>query len=150
MERPSRGGEKRTAVWASHHEERGSEGAVAPPMCDHRVVLHRCVVRAWCRPSGAAVAPGLHAAARTRRAARAVQGDVVSVWQVLQQIPLSLRRNPLPRKRINRTLLMSHQHLARTLVKLMETAKTSSCSNAVLHHAPEAFDGIEVVATMGW
>ncbi len=83
MERPSRGGEKRTAVWASHHEERGSDGAVAPPMCDHRVVLHRCVVREWCHPSGAAVAPGLHAAARTRRAARVVQGDVVSVWQVL-------------------------------------------------------------------
>ena len=83
MERPSRGGEKRTAVWASPHEERGSDGAVAPPMCDHRVVLHRCVVREWCHPSGAAVAPGLHTATRTRRAARAVQGDVVSVWQVL-------------------------------------------------------------------
>jgi len=45
---------------------------------------------------------------------------------------------------------MSHQHLARTLIKLMETAKTSSRSNAVLHHAPEAFDRIEVMPTMGW
>ena len=45
MERPSRGGEKRTAVWASPHEERGSDGAVAPPMCAHRVVLHHGVVR---------------------------------------------------------------------------------------------------------
>ena len=45
---------------------------------------------------------------------------------------------------------MSHQHLARTLVKLLETAKTSSCSNAVLPHAPEAFDRIAMVATMGW
>jgi hypothetical protein len=44
---------------------------------------------------------------------------------------------------------MSHQHLARPVVKLMETAKTSSRSNAVLHHAPEAFDGIEVMPTMG-
>src|SRR5262249_21541522 len=67
-----------------------------------------------------------------------------------KQIPLSLRRNPLPGKLINRALLISHQHLARTLVQLLETAKTSSCSNAVLHHAPEAFDRIKVVATMGW
>src|SRR4030095_16369917 len=49
MGRPSRGGEKRTAVWASHHEERGGDGAVAPPRCDHRVVLNRCVGREWCR-----------------------------------------------------------------------------------------------------
>ena len=45
---------------------------------------------------------------------------------------------------------MSHQPLARTLVKLRETATTSSCSNAVLPQAPEACDGIEVVATRGW
>src|SRR5712691_4410579 len=87
MERPSRGGEKRTAAWASHHEERGSDGAMAPPRCAHRVVLHRCVVREWCTPSGSAVATCLHAAARTRRAARAVKGDVVSVWQVLYETP---------------------------------------------------------------
>src|SRR2546428_13983880 len=92
MEKPSRGGEKRTAVWASHHEERGSDGAVAPPMCDHRVVLHRCVVREWCHPSEAAVAPGLHAAARMRRAARAVQGDVVTVRQFL---PCTARNPPI-------------------------------------------------------
>ena len=54
-------------MWPSHDEERGSEGPVAPPLCAHRVVLHHCVVRAWCPPSGSAVAPGLHAAARTRR-----------------------------------------------------------------------------------
>jgi len=83
MERPSRGGEKRAAVWASPHEERGSDGAVAPPMCDHRVVLHRCVVREWCNPSGSTVATCLHAAARTRRAARAVQGDVVSRFPLI-------------------------------------------------------------------
>src|SRR5712692_11991099 len=96
MERPSRCGEKRTAVWPSHHEERGSDGAIAPPMCDHRVVLHHCVVREWCHPSGSAVAPCLHAAARTRRAARAVKGDVVSVWQVLYETlsapPISAQR----------------------------------------------------------
>src|SRR5712691_6557819 len=83
MARPSRGGEKRTAAGASPHEERGSDGAVAPPMCDHSVVLHRCVVREWCNPSGSTVATCLNAAAHTRRAARAVQGDVLSVWQVL-------------------------------------------------------------------
>ncbi len=99
MERPSRGGEKRTAARASHHEERGSDGAIAPPRCAHRVVLHRCVVRAWCHPSGAAVAPGLHAAARTRRAARAVKGDVVSGWQVLYETPSA---PPIPVQRVAR------------------------------------------------
>src|SRR5262249_9393088 len=69
---------------------------------------------------------------------------------LLKQIPLSLRRNLLPGKLINRTLLMSHHHLARTLVQLLAAAKTSSCSNAGLHDPPEAFDRIKVVATMGW
>ena len=80
MERPSQGGEKRTAVWASHHEERGSDGAISPPMCAHRGCLHHYVVWEWCTPSRAAVATCLNAAARMRRAARAVQGDVLSVW----------------------------------------------------------------------
>src|SRR5713226_4913334 len=57
MERPSRGGEKRAAVWASHHEERGSDDVVAPPVCDHRVVPHRWVVFDWCNPSGSACRP---------------------------------------------------------------------------------------------
>ncbi len=52
MARPSRGSEKRTAVWASPHEERGSDGAVAPPMCAHRVVLHRCVCGSGATPRG--------------------------------------------------------------------------------------------------
>src|SRR2546428_713165 len=99
MEKPSRGGEKRTAVWASHHEERGSDGAVSPPMCDHRVVLHRCVVREWCNPSGSTVATCLNAAARTRRAARAVKGDVLSVWQVLPGTPSA---PPIPAQRVAR------------------------------------------------
>ena len=89
----------RTAVWASPHEERGSDGAVAPPMGDHRVVLHRCVVREWCHPAGSTVAPCLHAAARMRRAARAVQGDVVSVWPVLQGTPSA---PPIPAHRVVR------------------------------------------------
>src|SRR2546425_11428975 len=99
MARPSRGGEKRTAVWASQHEERGSDGAVAPPMCEHRVVLHRCVGREWCHPSGVTGATCLHAAARMRWAARAVQGDVVSVWQVLPGTPSA---PPIPAHRVAR------------------------------------------------
>ena len=38
-------------------------------------------------PLGSAVVPFLHAAARTRWAARAVQGEIVSVWQVLDGTP---------------------------------------------------------------
>src|SRR5438552_969204 len=68
-------------------------------MRDHRVVLHRCVVREWCHPSGSAGATCLHAAARTRRAAHAVQGDVVSVWQVLHGTPSA---PPIPAQRVAR------------------------------------------------
>ena len=69
-----------TALWAAHHEERGSDGAVSPPMCAHRVVLHRCVVWEWCNPSESAVTTCLTTTARTRRAERAVKSDVLSVW----------------------------------------------------------------------
>src|SRR5215510_5275982 len=41
--------------------------------------------------SGAAVVTCLHAAARTLRAARAVQGEVLSVWQVLHGTPSAPR-----------------------------------------------------------
>ena len=44
---------------------------------------------------------------------------------------------------------MGHEYLARALVELMQIGKIPSCSNAVLHHPPEAFDGVEVVTTMG-
>jgi hypothetical protein len=47
-------------------------------------------------------------------------------------------------------LLMGHEYLACAPVKLMQIGKTPSRSNAVLQHAPEAFNGIEVVTTMGW
>ena len=95
LERPSRGGEQRTALGASPHEERGSDGAVAPPMGAHRVGCHRCVVRECYNPSGSAVVTCLHAAARPRRAARAVQGEVVSVWQALQGTPRAPRMTGL-------------------------------------------------------
>src|SRR6266566_3260678 len=66
-----------------------------------------------------------------------------------KQLPLSSRLNLLPVKRINWTLLMGHEYLARALVELMQIGKIPSRSNAVLHHPPEAFDGVEVVPTMG-
>jgi hypothetical protein len=56
-------------------------------MCDHRVCFHRCVVRQWYNPSGSAVVTCLNATARTRRAERVVQSDVLSVWQVLHGTP---------------------------------------------------------------
>jgi hypothetical protein len=52
-------------------------------------------------------------------------------------------------KLIDGTLLMRHKHLAGALVELRQIAKTASGADGVLHHPPEAFDGIEVVATMG-
>ena len=87
MEKPSRGGEKRTAVWASPHEERGSDDVVAPPVGDPRVVPHRWGVFDRCNPSGAAADAGLDAAARMRGAARAADDGVVDVPQALHGSP---------------------------------------------------------------
>ncbi len=75
--------------------------------------------------------------------------DLVVDGSPYKQLPLSSRLNLLPVKRIHWTLLMGHEYLARALVELMQIGNTPSRSNAVLHHAPEAFDGVEVVATMG-
>jgi hypothetical protein len=47
------------------------------------------------------------------------------------------------------TFLMREEYLAGALVERREIAKTASRANGVLHHAPEAFDGMKVVATMG-
>src|SRR2546426_10393929 len=41
LARPFQGGEKMTAVWASHHEELCSDGVVAPPARAHMIVPHR-------------------------------------------------------------------------------------------------------------
>src|SRR6266446_7540575 len=87
MEKPSRGGEKRTAVWASHPEERGSDDVVAPPVCDHRVVPHRWVVCDRCNPSGSAADAGHEAAAWVRGSARAAEDGVVDVPQALHGAP---------------------------------------------------------------
>ena len=52
-------------------------------------------------------------------------------------------------KRIDWSLLMCHQYPACSMVELLEIGKTPSGSDDVLHHPPEAFDGVEVVTTMG-
>src|SRR5215475_13939872 len=44
---------------------------------------------------------------------------------------------------------MRHEHATRALIELMQIGKTSSGADRVLHDTPEAFDRIEVMATMG-
>ena len=99
MEKPSRGGEKRTAVWASHHEERGSDDVVAPPVGDHRVVPHRWGVVDRRHPSESAAAAGHEAAARVRGAARAAADGVVNVPQAFHGLPSA---PPITAKRVAR------------------------------------------------
>src|SRR5262249_45042871 len=67
-----------------------------------------------------------------------------------QQLLRSSRQNLSPVKRIDRSLVMRHEHAARALVKLMEIGKASSGTDPVFHHAPEAFNRIEVVTAPGW
>ena len=55
----------------------------------------------------------------------------------------------LPVKLVDRTLLMCHQHPPGALVELQQIGKTASGADGVLHDPPEAFDGVEVVPTMG-
>ena len=66
-----------------------------------------------------------------------------------KQVPRSLRRNVLPVELINRALLMGPEHVACALVELQQIGKTASGADGVLHDPPEAFDGVEVVPTMG-
>src|SRR5712691_11587750 len=85
--KPSRGGEKRTAVWASHPEERGSDAVVAPPVGAPRVVPHRWGVFDRRNPSGSPADAGHDAAARVLGAARAADDGVVDVPQALHGSP---------------------------------------------------------------
>jgi hypothetical protein len=66
-----------------------------------------------------------------------------------QQVPRSPRRNALPVKRIDGALLMGHKHLAGARIELKELGKTSSCTNRILQHAPEACDGVAVMSPVG-
>ena len=45
-------------------------------------------------------------------------------------------------KRINRSLLMGHEHVACALIELMQIGKTPSGADRIFHDAPEAFDVI--------
>ena len=64
--------------------------------------------------------------------------------------PQSSRRKRSPTERIYWPFLMCHEHVARTLVQLLQIADTPSRANGIFHNAPEAFDGIEMVSTTGW
>jgi hypothetical protein len=63
--------------------------------------------------------------------------------------PQNTRRNTLPVKFIDGAFVMRREYLASAVVELMQIRETSSGTNRVLQHAPKAFDGIEVMATMG-
>jgi hypothetical protein len=54
-----------------------------------------------------------------------------------------------PVERIDGPFLMRYEELACAPVELLEVAKVASCANRVLQYPPKAFDGIEMVATMG-
>jgi hypothetical protein len=53
-------------------------------------------------------------------------------------------------ERIDGALLMSHEYATRALVELMQIGKTPSGANPILHDAPEAFNGIEMVSAPRW
>jgi DNA-binding NtrC family response regulator/class 3 adenylate cyclase len=81
-------------------------------------------------------------------------------WLILESSPVaygkdkhllrSSRRNVSPVELIDGPFLMRHKHLAGTLVERREIAQTSSRTNGVLHHPPEAFDRVEVMSAVGW
>src|SRR4029453_18241435 len=50
---------------------------------------------------------------------------------------------------IDGPFLMRHKHLPCALVELLQIAQTPSGADGVLHHPPEAFDGVEVMAAVG-
>ena len=54
-----------------------------------------------------------------------------------------------PVELIDGPFLMGQEDLSGALIECREITKTSSRADGVLHHAPEAFDRIEMVATVG-
>jgi hypothetical protein len=82
-----------TTVWASRHEDLVSHDGVSPHVCDLMVVPHGWAVLKRGNPSGSAGDACRDAAARARRAERAVDGGVVSVPQALDVSPSALRIN---------------------------------------------------------
>ena len=90
-----------------------------------------------------------HPAHSTPREGATGGGGETYELEDMEQSPQSTRQNVLPVKRINRSLLMRHEYLTRSLVELMQVRKTSSGTDGVLHHPPEAFDGVEVMSAVG-
>ena len=52
-------------------------------------------------------------------------------------------------KRIDGSLVRRHEHAARAVVELRQSGKTPSGPDPVLQHAPEAFNRMQVVTTVG-
>src|SRR5262245_28880974 len=78
------------------------------------------------------------------------QGGISAyVWLDYEQSPRNPRRNGLPVKRREGSLLMGHEHVARALLELRQSRQTASGTDPLLPHAPKAFEGGEVVPTMG-
>jgi hypothetical protein len=112
------GGEKRTAVWASHHEELCSAWVVSPYVCDYRVIPDRGVLPDRCHASGSAMDACSDTPAGTQRAERAADGGVVDVQRALSVSPRAPRitaqcgaqfdpyntRNCLPPKKLRREI----------------------------------------------
>jgi hypothetical protein len=66
-----------------------------------------------------------------------------------QQLPLSPRRNGLPVKLIDWARLMIRAYATRALLELLQIGQTPAGTDPVFHHAPKAFNRIEMVATPG-
>lgn len=86
---------------------------------------------------------------QTYRSARYSLELPKSLTEALKAGPAKSEAKWLPVKLVDRTLLMCHQHPPGALVELQQIGKTASSADGVLHDPPEAFDGVEVVPTMG-
>src|SRR6266446_6828035 len=98
MEKPSRGGEKRTAVWASHPEDRGSDEVIAPP----------CVTTGWSRIAGECVSGATPRGQPRMPAMRLPHGcEGLRVWR--RTVWWTFRRpfmgRPVPRQLLRNELL---------------------------------------------
>src|SRR4030095_8684587 len=66
---------------------------------------------------------------------------------------VNMRQKPMDFNRwqlgVEMALLMRHEHLAGSPVELLERAETAPCPNGGLHHPPEAFDRVKVMAAVG-
>src|SRR4030095_10686829 len=58
-----------------------------------------------------------------------------------KQPPQNTRRNELPVKLIDGSLVMRHEYVAGAPVELMQIRQTASSADGVLHHPPEPFNG---------